>query len=108
MYVVMLTGAGPTRAFVERVTHVVYLATVHGDVVQVQPFPDMDACVAARGLHHTVMEHGGNKFVSLSLPSLPRNFVASAVNGLLFPLRAETIECAREELVSWCAECCKP
>ena len=105
----MLTGAGPTRAFVERVTHVVYLAAVNDDGtrLQVLPFADMEARLAGCRIHYSVITHKGNTWVSINVPFLPRNYVPSSLtNGTLYPLDAKTLEAARDEFVSWCTTHC--
>ena len=104
-YVIMLTGAGPTRAFAERVTHVVYLASIFHDVIQVLPFDDLPHRLQTMGRHHTTMQKMGNEFVSISIPHLPRNFVDVGTGhggGCFFPLDAHDVESAREALIAWC------
>lgn len=104
-YLVMLTGAGPTRAFVERVTHVAYLASMTGDVVQVLPFPDMATRLKKHGLHHTVLKREGHEYVSIFIPFLPRNYVSPSTTcavGYLYALDARNDVEARDRFVEWC------
>lgn len=104
-YLVMLTGAGPTRAYVERITHVVYLAHMKDDVVQVLPFEGLTQRIRDCGLHFTVQQKEGCDFVSISIPFLPRNHVrvsSGIVGGCFFPLDANNDDAARDALIAWC------
>lgn len=105
-YAVMLTGVGPARALAQRVSHVAYLATRNEDTVQVCPFPDMASRLSARGVHHSVLTHGGDAYVSIHLPALPRGYSASAPRGVMFPLDVDGAgeEAARSAFVAWCCE----
>ena len=68
-YAVMLTGAGPARAFAQRVTHVVYLAETGDDTMIVLPFADLATRLREHGIHHAVLTQGGTDYVSISIPS---------------------------------------
>lgn len=107
-YAVLLSGVGPRRAFAQRVTHVVYLAHLSDDRVQLQPFADMASRLAERGVHHVVTAHDGVDYVSVNVPFLPRDYVAPVsarpIGACLFPIEgATTIDDARTALVAWCA-----
>ena len=104
-YLVMLTGAGPTRAYVERITHVVYLAHIENDVVQVLPFEDLTQRIRECGLHCTVQQKEGCDFVSISIQFIPRNHTqinSGIVGGCFFALDANSDDTARDALITWC------
>ena len=102
-YAVMLTGAGPARAFAQRVTHVVYLAETRDDTMIVLPFADLATRLRERGIHHAVLTQGGTDYVSISVPFLPRRYVRFGAGGMLLPLAASDESAARDALVEWCA-----
>ena len=101
----MLTGAGPTRAYVERITHVVYLAHAENDTVQVLPFENLVQRIRECGIHFTVQQEKGHDFVSISIPFLPRNCAkisSRIVGGFFFELCADNDDAARDALITWC------
>jgi hypothetical protein len=102
-YAVMLTGAGPSRAFAQRVTHIVYLAEIRGDTIIVLPFTDLADRLAERKLHHSLMTVTGTTYVSISIPHLSRQYVRFGAGGVFFHLDASDESAARDALVEWCA-----
>lgn len=111
----MLSGVGPTRAMRERVTHILYLAEIKdGQHVRMIAFEDLAERLYAAGVHHTLHVHEEAKFVSISWPFLPRNYVnvdaqeaaKKQFSGTAMPLHTTVEEEAKDNLIKLCLRHC--
>ena len=101
-YLVLLTGAGPTRAAVERVTHVVYLTSRNDDKITILPFDGLRDVLTSRGVHCTSLVRHEAEYVSIAIPTLPRGYVSGQIAGVMYTLPVALEEEARDALVEWC------
>jgi hypothetical protein len=101
-YLIILTGAGPTRAAVERVTHVVYLASRTDDRITILPFDGLKDLLTSRGVHCTSLDRHGVEYVSIAIPTLPRGYVSGQMGGVMYSIPGTSEDEARDVLVEWC------
>jgi hypothetical protein len=102
----MLNGVGPQRAMHERVTHVLYLTRItNGTDVQVLSFDDLADRLRMAQVHHTTHEHKGQTYISISCPTLPRNYHCDQATGAFFAMKGTTETEAKDSVVEFCKQC---
>ena len=107
-YYAMLNGVGPQRAMKERVTHVVYLThMIDSKNMKVLHFGDLEDRLRVAQVHYTAYVHEGHTYVSISCPSLARNYNPDHIHAskVFVALEGKTEKDAKKSVIHFCKEC---